>query len=275
MTEPARPSPLDPAELGFERIVYEKAPPRATIRFNRPEVLNAFDFRTLRELARACEDASWDDEIRVVVLTGTGRAFCVGADLKAHAGEEPTDRERRAYIGAAQRANARVQRCAKPVIAAVNGHAIGGGLELALSCDLVLVAREARLRFPELALGTFIGGGVSYTLERRVGFARSRELLLLGDFFSGDDAAAMGLANRALPAGEVLDAALEWAERVAALAPRSTRLARRLLAQAPSLSRGEVLRREARALYEIMGTEDWKEGIRAFHERRQPRYTGR
>jgi enoyl-CoA hydratase/carnithine racemase len=83
VTEPDRPAPVDPSELGFERIVYEKAPPRATITLNRPEVLNAFDFRMLRELARACEDASWDDSIRVVVLTGAGRAFCVGADLKS------------------------------------------------------------------------------------------------------------------------------------------------------------------------------------------------
>ena len=83
MTEPDAPRPVSPEELGFERIVYEKAPPRATITLNRPEVLNAFDFRMLRELARACEDSSWDDEIKVVVVTGTGRAFCVGADLKA------------------------------------------------------------------------------------------------------------------------------------------------------------------------------------------------
>jgi len=87
VTEPARPQPLDPSELGFERIVYEKTPPRATITLNRPEVLNAFDFQMLRELARACEDVSWDDELRVVVLTGAGRAFCVGADLKSRSEE--------------------------------------------------------------------------------------------------------------------------------------------------------------------------------------------
>src|ERR1700716_1470661 len=87
MPEPTSPTPLDPAELAFEKIVYEKAPPRATIRLNRPDVLNAFDFRRLREIARACEDASWDDETRVVVVTGTGRAFCVGADLKSWGAE--------------------------------------------------------------------------------------------------------------------------------------------------------------------------------------------
>ena len=87
MTEPTHPSPTSPDQLGFESIIYEKAPPRATITLNRPEVLNAFDFRMLRELARACEDASWDDDIRVVVITGAGRAFCVGADLKSWAAD--------------------------------------------------------------------------------------------------------------------------------------------------------------------------------------------
>ena len=242
---------------------------------NRPERLNAVSLPMYRALVCALDELAEDDRLRSAVITGAGRAFCVGADLKAHAGGEPSDRERRAYIRAAQRANARLQTCAKPVIAAVNGHAIGGGLELALSCDLLVVAGEAKLRFPELALGTFVGGGVSYTLERRVGFAKARELLFLADFVSGEAAAAMGLANRALPGQQVLAAALEWAHRVAALAPTPTRLAKRLLARAPFLNRGDILRREARALYEVMQTEDWKEGLRAFHERREPRYTGR
>ncbi len=242
---------------------------------NRPRRLNAVSLPMYRALLRALRDFERDPALRAAVITGAGRAFCVGADLEAHAGEEPSDAARRAYIRSAQRANARLQTGAKPVIAAVNGHAVGGGLELALSCDLVVVAGGAKLRFPELALGTFVGGGVSLTLERRVGFARARELLYLAEFFSGDAAAAMGLANRSLPAEEVLAAALEWAGRVAALAPRPTRLAKRLLARAPFLTRAEVMRREARALHEVMRTEDWKEGILAFRERREPRYTGR
>src|SRR5262249_36609263 len=121
VSEPARPAPLDPSELGFERIVYEKAPPRATIRFNRPEVLNAFDFQTLRELARACEDASWDDSIRVVVLTGTGRAFCVGADLKewseGYVGK-PTEYWK--WFGAFKDAHDRLREIGKPTVARIN-----------------------------------------------------------------------------------------------------------------------------------------------------------
>ena len=121
--------------------------------------------------------------------------------------------ERREYIGLAQTVNAGLQYSRLPVVAAVNGHAIGAGLELALSADFVVVARDAKLRLPEVALGTFVGGGVTYRLPRRVGDLKARELILAGGFFSGEDAVAMGLANRALPPEEVLEAALELAKK--------------------------------------------------------------
>src|SRR5947209_7835323 len=126
--EPDAPRPVAPAELGFERIVYTKEPPRATIRLNRPEVLNAFDFRMLRELARACEDASWDDEIRVVVVTGTGRAFCVGADLKSW-GEQLIGNpgEYWKWFGAFKDMHDRLREIGKPTVARVQGIAVGGG----------------------------------------------------------------------------------------------------------------------------------------------------
>src|SRR5205814_2857406 len=121
MTEPSRPAPVAPGELGFERIVYEKTPPRATIMLNRPEVLNAFDFRTLREVARAAEDASWDDEIRVVVLTGAGRAFCVGADLKEWQADylgNPSAYWK--WFGAFKDAHDRLREIGKPTVARIN-----------------------------------------------------------------------------------------------------------------------------------------------------------
>ena len=122
MAEPAQPVPRAPAELRFERIVYEKAPPRATITLNRPDVLNAFDFQMLREISRACEDASWDDEIRVVVLTGAGRAFCVGADLRNWAEEyvgKPTEYWK--WFGAFKDAHDRLREIGKPTLGRVNG----------------------------------------------------------------------------------------------------------------------------------------------------------
>src|SRR6478672_11026715 len=130
-TEPDAPLPVAPEDLGFERIVYTKAPPRATIRLNRPEILNAFDFRMLREIARACEDASWDDTIRVVVVTGTGRAFCVGADLRSWEQDYlGNSREYWKWFGAFKDMHDRLRELGKPTIARVNGIAVGGGNEL-------------------------------------------------------------------------------------------------------------------------------------------------
>jgi enoyl-CoA hydratase len=242
---------------------------------NRPDRLNAVSERLYGALLDGVRRAEKDESVRAVVVTGSGRAFCAGADLKAHAESEAGLKQRRRYARAAERANRALQRCSKPVIAAVNGHAVGGGLELALSCDFMIVAAEAKLRFPELSLGTFVGGGVSYTLPERVGVTRARELLLLGDFFSGTDAAATGLANRAVASAHVATVSAALAERLAAQAPIPLRLARRLLRRAQRMGRGAVMAAETRALVQCMGTEDWKEGVVAFREKRPPRYTGR
>jgi enoyl-CoA hydratase len=241
---------------------------------NRPERLNAVSRPLYEALTAALAAADDDPSVRCIVLTGAGRAFCAGADLKAHAAGALPEDERRRYARAAQHANRALQRGARPVIAAVNGPAVGAGLELALSCDFIVAAADARLRFPELALGTFVGGGVLHTLPQRVGLARARELLLLGDFFTGDHAAAIGLANAAVPADRVTQAARELALRLAGCAPVPMRLARRLLVRSPRMSRRAVLRAEASALLECMATSDWAEGIAAHHEKRAPRYTG-
>src|SRR6187551_3073281 len=155
MAEPTHPSPVDPSELGFETIVYEKTPPRATIRLNRPDVLNAFDFRMLREIARACEDASWDDDVRVVVVTGEGRAFCVGADLRSW---EDTlvgrPQEYWKWFGAFKDMHDRIREVGKPTIARINGIAVGGGNELQMACDLAVMVDDAFIRHVGLEHGS-------------------------------------------------------------------------------------------------------------------------
>jgi enoyl-CoA hydratase len=161
------------------------------------------------------------------------------------------------------------------VIAAVNGPAIGAGLELALSCDFIVVAADAKLRLPEVALGTFIGGGLMYTLPERVGMGKARELVMLGEFFTGEQAAAMSLANRCVPADQVRATALELASKLSAMAPVSMAHAKRLFRRARRLSRSQILDAEARALEACMSTEDWREGIIAHREKRAPQYTGR
>lgn len=244
------------------------------ITLNRPDRLNAVSLELYEELAGLVRAAGGDAAARCVVLTGAGRAFCAGADLKAHAEGPRPERERRRYARAAQRANLSLQRCGIPVVAAVNGAAVGAGLELALSCDFIIVADDAKLRLPELALGTFFGGGIAHTLPQRIGLARAKQLLFLGEFFSGADAAMMGLANVAVPAAAVRDEASALAGRLARLAPVPTRLAKRLLRRAPGMSSSAVWAAEERALAECMGTRDWLEGIAASREKREPRYTG-
>jgi enoyl-CoA hydratase len=242
---------------------------------NRPHRLNAVSFELYGELIAAVRSAADDAQLRAIVLTGAGRAFCAGADLKAHAESDRTRKQRQRYARAAQRACLALQRSPLPVIAAVNGPAIGAGLELALSCDLVVVAQDARLRLPELALGTFVGGALTQILPERVGMTRAKELLLLGDFFTGDQAFAWNLVNYAVPAGHVMNTAFDLAERMAANAPLSLRFAKRLLRRARRMSRRAVMAAEVNALQRCMESQDWKEGVLAFQEKRAPQYQGR
>jgi len=171
---------LPPDELGFERIVYDKDPPRATITLNRPDVLNAFDFRMLREIARACEDASWDDSIRVVVVTGAGRAFCVGANLREWADHyvgKPTEYWK--WFGAFKDMHDRLREIGKPTLARINGICVGGGNELQMACDLSVIADDTYIRHVGPQHGSVPAGGATQWLPIMVGERRAREIILL------------------------------------------------------------------------------------------------
>lgn len=246
-----------------------------TFRLNRPERLNAVSLPLYQALEVGLADTVDEPDIRAVIITGVGRGFCAGADLKAHGERAQTPAERREYIETGQRVYRAIQTLPQPVIAAVNGHAIGAGIELALSCDFVVMAEEAKLRLPEVTLGTFIGGGTAFTLRRRVGYAKAAELILLGDFFSGREALEMGLANRLTAAANVLPAALELASRLARNAPISMRLSKQVLDRADQLGPEGTMQAEADALDECMVSEDWREGVRAFAEGRDPVYRGK
>ena len=230
MSEPTHPSPVPPEELGFERIVYEKDPPRATITLNRPEVLNAFDFQMLRELARACEDVSWDDEIRVLVVTGAGRAFCVGADLRSWAADylgRPAEYWK--WFGAFKDMHDRLRECGKPTVARVNGIAVGGGNELQMACDLAVMADDAFIRHVGLDHGSVPAGGATQWLPLMVGDRRAREIVMLGEEIPARRAAEWGLVNRAVPAAE-LDAVVDgWVVTLAQKLPQTTRYAKQQL----------------------------------------------
>jgi enoyl-CoA hydratase/carnithine racemase len=230
VTEPSAPKPLSPDELGFETIVYEKAPPRATVTLNRPEVLNAFDFRMLRELARAFEDASWDDEIRVVVVTGAGRAFCVGADLKSWGADlVGNSREYWKWFGAFEDMHDRLRKIGKPTLARINGICVGGGNELQMACDLAVMVDDAYIRHVGLEHGSVPAGGATQWLPIMVGERRAREIILLCEEIPAARAAEWGLVNRAVPEPE-LDAAVdELVGKLATKLPQTTRYAKQQL----------------------------------------------
>ena len=265
MAEPTHPRALAPAELGFESILYEKAPPRATITLNRPEVLNAFDFRLLRELTRACEDASWDDEIRVVVLTGAGRAFCVGADLKSWSAEylgEP--REYWKWFGAFKDAHDKLREIGKPTVARINGIAVGGGNELQMACDLAVMVEDAFIRHVGLEHGSVPAGGATQWLPLFVGDRRAREIILMCDQISAVQAADWGLVNWVVPAAE-LDARVdEVVEKLAAKLPQTTRYAKQQLNFWRDLSWHETVNHARDWLALSMLGDEAQEAVRSF-----------
>ncbi len=269
MPEPAQPRPVAPDELGFEQIVYEKSPPRATITLNRPDVLNAFDFRMLRELARACEDASWDDDVRVVVVTGTGRAFCVGADLKSW-GEELVGRpsEYWKWFGAFKEMHDRLRELGKPTVARINGIAVGGGNELQMACDLAVMVEDAFIRHVGPEHGSVPAGGATQWLPIIVGDRRAREIVLLCEEIPARRAEEWGLVNRVVPAAE-LDAEVDrLVESLARKLPQTTRYAKQHLNFWKDLAWHQTINHARDWLALSMATEEPQEALRRFLDRK-------
>jgi enoyl-CoA hydratase/carnithine racemase len=268
LAEPDAPRPLPPEELGFERIVYEKDYPRATVRLNRPEILNAFDFKMLRELARAFEDASWDDEVRVVVVTGTGRAFCVGADLRSWGDELLGDSK--AYwkwFGAFKDMHDRLREIGKPTIARVQGIAVGGGNELQMACDLAVMVDDAFIRHVGLEHGSVPAGGATQWLPIMIGDRRAREMILLCEEVPAPQAAEWGLINWAVPR-EQLDAKVDAVvESLLRKLPETTRYAKQQLNWWRDLSWNETVHHARDWLSLSMLGEEAQGAVRAFLER--------
>jgi enoyl-CoA hydratase len=243
------------------------------LRLNRPEARNAYDPDLLADLSLALVEAEADDEIRAVVLTGTGdRAFCAGMDLRAFAsGTAGSGPRHEAGMAAFQRFIA--GEIGVPVIGAANAAAVAGGCELLLACDLVVAADTARIGLPEVQRGLIAGGGGLF-VSNRLPLAVALELTLTGDPIDAARALALGLVNQVVPAAQVVDAAVALAERVARngpLAVRATKEVVRLAAEDMARARA----RQAEWLPTIFGSEDAREGATAFVERRPPRWQGR
>lgn len=241
--------------------------------FDRPEVANAFNTQAALELCDVFHSLEAEQRYRCFVITGAGdRAFCAGADLKER--ESLSEEQWRAQHAIFEQMFASVRDCPLPVLAAVNGAAYAGGLELVLHCDFAYASRSAKFALTEVSLGIMPGGGGTQTLARAVGERRAKELILTARPFSAEEALALGVVNKLCDAGRVLDETLEVAERIASHAPLSVRQAKRAIHQGLQMDLQAAMRLELEAYNQLIGTEDRKEGLRAFNEKRKPKFRG-
>jgi len=268
--------------MNYETIMFEKLNHAGVIRLNRPERMNAVSEEMYGELIDLLERIETDTGLRVIILTGSVRvrdgvekqAFCAGADLKKHASGDRDRGQKRQYIQLAHRANLKLYTFHKPVIAALNGPARGAGAEMALNCDFIFMADDASIAFPEVGLGTFVGGGVTKILPCLLGIRKARELIYTGKVLTGKEAVEYGLADSSWPVAELFSRSMDFAEQIASRAPVSVSMAKRNLQLSPDRDMETVLKMEAESILQCMETEDWKEGIAAFNQKRKPVYRG-
>lgn len=258
----------------YDTLAYEVRDGVALVRLARPEKLNAIDARMVAELRAVLEAARGDESVRVLVVTGTGRAFSAGADIAELAGlAGPPEFER--FIEAIQTAFAALEELPIPAVAALNGLAHGGGLELALACDLRIVAAGATLALPEIKLGVLPGAGGTQRLPRLLPLAVAKQMLYLGEPLDAEAALRLGLVNAVVPRERVLDEALDWARRLAGLPPLALRSAKRLARVALEADPRTGFDAERLTVASLFGSSDRREGMAAFLGRRAPSFTGR
>lgn len=261
--------------MAGSQVVTELVDQVAVVSLNRPEALNALSNDLLSDLIAALEGEDRAEQVRAIVVTGGPRVFAAGADLKQlleqlTAAPVPTDflRDRSALWD-------RLRAVRKPLIAAVSGYALGAGCELAMACDLIVASESARFGQPEVNLGLLPGAGGTQRMARALGKARAMELVLTGRVFSAYEAERLGLVNRVVPVEVLRDEAIALAREIAAKPPLATRAARAAVLKAFETSLESGLDYERQCLSELLATEDAREGIRAFLEKRPPAYHGR
>jgi enoyl-CoA hydratase len=243
----------------------------ALLRFNRPRQLNALNGPVMDALCSALEALDRDDAIRVLVVTGDDRAFAAGADIGEMAGASPIDMLRSNRIAQWDR----VRRIGKPVIAAVAGWCLGGGCELAMALDLIVAAESARFGQPEINLGVIPGAGGTQRLTRAIGKSVAMEMILTGEPIDAREAHRLGLVARVVPNELLVEDALALAAKIATKSPLALRLAKEAVNAAYEMSLTDALAHERRLFYLLFASEDQKEGMAAFLEKRDPDFTGR
>ena len=257
--------------MAYETILVESRGPIGLITLNRPQALNALNAQVIGELNQALDGYDLDPEIAVIVLTGSDRAFAAGADIK--------EMQEKDFIGALQSDFIapwqRIGQRRKPVIAAVAGYALGGGCELAMMCDVILAADNAKFGQPEINLGTLPGAGGTQRLTRAVGKAKAMEMVLTGRMMDAEEAERANLVARVVPLADLLDEALKLAQTIAEKSQPIVALAKEAVNVAYETTLQEGIRFERRVFYATFATEDRKEGMQAFGEKRTPDFNNR
>lgn len=259
--------------MGEAAIVHEVRGPVGLITFNRPETLNALDVPTLHALDAALAALEADDAVRVILFTGAGRAFVAGGDIA----DLNSRRGLAHYLEFAElvhRVFRRIETCDKPTIGAVNGWALGGGAELMLVLDIRLIADSTKVGLPEITLGLFPGAGGSQRLMRQIPLCRAKEMMFSGEPVGAEETVALGLANRVVPAAELMDAAFALAENIAQKLPLVLKLLKRTVSAGADMPLPAALAHEQAMIGLVLDSEDAHEGCSAFLEKRAASFSG-
>lgn len=252
----------------YENIIYEKEENIAIITFNRPEAMNALNNQTRAEFREAIADVAADEAIKVLILTGSGKAFVAGSDIKEFNQTTPYAAHNIIRLGEM------VERLEKPVIAAVNGFCLGGGCEIAMGCDIIIASDKAKFGQTEINIGIIPGGGGTQRLQRLIGVCRAKELIFTGDMIDAQEAYRIGLANKVVAAEELLAEARRMAKKISAKGPVAVRFAKESVDSGLEMDLDRACRFEADLFGLCFATADQKEGMQAFLDKRPAKFTG-
>jgi len=260
--------------MEFKLIIYEKNEGIATITLNRPEALNAFSKEVIEEVLQALEDVKNDENIRAVVLTGAGeKAFSAGADIKAMKGMNALKARELSLMG--EKLCYAFERLEKPVIAAINGFALGGGLEVAMSCDLRIASETARMGQTEINIGLIPGWGGTQRLTRLIGKTKAKELVFTGKIIDAKTAEQLGIVNMVVPADKFKETVRQFALELAQKAPVALKVAKALIDKGSDMGLDAALALEREGFGVVGSSEDLQEGVAAFTEKRKPTFKGK
>jgi enoyl-CoA hydratase len=258
--------------MAYENILVETRGRVGLITLNRPKALNALNAALIADLGQALDAFEANDEIGAIVLTGSERAFAAGADIKEMAGKSYMDVYLADFI---TRGWERITTCRKPIVAAVAGHALGGGCEVAMMCDFIIAAENAKFGQPEISIGTIPGAGGTQRLPRYVGKSKAMEMCLTGRIMDAAEAERSGLVSRVVPVADLLPEALKAAEKIASMSRPLAMMVKDAVNRAYETTLAEGVRFERRLFHATFATEDQKEGMAAFVEKRQPQFKHR